>query len=102
MDDVSSLIGAKPNLWKMFFQDPGFAIKCFFSPCIPAQYRLVGPHAWSGARKVIEDVEDSIQTPLRTRTVGEQQSSKSSPGRFILWILLALFAVVVGMLLLRV
>ncbi|XP_031553441.1 dimethylaniline monooxygenase [N-oxide-forming] 2-like [Actinia tenebrosa] len=102
MDDVASLIGAKPNLWKMFFQDPGFAIKCFFGPCIPAQYRLVGPHPWSGARKVIEDVEDSIRTPLRTRTVVEHQSSKSAARRFLNWILLALFVLVVGMFLLKV
>lgn len=101
MDDVASLIGAKPDLWKMLFQDPRFAIKCFFGPCIPAQYRLNGPHAWSGARKVIEDVEDSIRTPLRTRTVIKHQSS-AGRSWFFTWLIVALFVVVVGMLLFRV
>ena len=54
-DQIADLIGCKPNLGRLFFRDPLLAIKCFFGPCCAAQYRLMGPGAWPGAKQVIEE-----------------------------------------------
>lgn len=42
MDELASIIGAKPNLWKYFFTDPQLWLALFFGPCVPYQYRLNG------------------------------------------------------------
>ena len=49
MDEIAELIGAKPDLWQLAKGDWGLALRCFFGPCLPAQYRLQGPGAWDGA-----------------------------------------------------
>lgn len=67
MDEVASFIGCKPNLLKMLFTDPKLAFKCVFGPCTPPQFRLNGPHAWKGAKKAIESVEDNVITAICTR-----------------------------------
>ena len=53
MDEIAELIGAKPNLWQLGKRDWGLALRCFFGPCLPAQYRLQGPGAWHGASSAI-------------------------------------------------
>ncbi|CAL1544597.1 unnamed protein product [Lymnaea stagnalis] len=53
MDEVASQIGARPNLWKIVCTDPELALKCYLGPCLPAQYRLVGPGTWKDARTFI-------------------------------------------------
>ncbi|KAH9525455.1 Cyclopentanone 1,2-monooxygenase (CPMO), partial [Bulinus truncatus] len=53
MDQVSSEIGSRPNLWKMLLRDPELALKCYLGPCLPSQYRLYGPGRWGGARQFI-------------------------------------------------
>ncbi|EDO32021.1 predicted protein, partial [Nematostella vectensis] len=42
-DELATLIGCKPSLWKLFVTDPTLAIQCLFGPCTPPQFRLVGP-----------------------------------------------------------
>ncbi|XP_067671651.1 flavin-containing monooxygenase 5-like [Haliotis asinina] len=55
MDEIASKIGVKPNFKRLVFEDPVLAFKCFFGPCVPAQYRLTGPGKWEGARPLIMD-----------------------------------------------
>ncbi|GFO26102.1 dimethylaniline monooxygenase [n-oxide-forming] [Plakobranchus ocellatus] len=73
MDQVASKIGAKPNLWKYLLTDPELALKCYFGPCLPAQYRLVGPNAWPKAREFILEV---FSRASRTRTGSRPVSSE--------------------------
>ena len=63
--------------------DPALAFKCYFGPCIPAQYRLVGPGSWQGAKDVIMGVEESRVCPLRTRKTGLKEKKNS----YLLWVL---------------
>ena len=93
MDDIASLVGVKPNLWKVFFQDPMLAIKLFFGPCVPAQYRLMGPGAWSGAKQVIEEVEESRLTPLATRKLNNDDSTSTSSWMWVVLISLAILII---------
>lgn len=82
MDEIAEQYGARPNLWKYFFTDPKFWYKLYFGPCLPYQYRIVGPHKWSGAREAIMNVEERIDAAFRTRqckpTVKENSSIYSS------------------------
>ncbi|XP_064482608.1 flavin-containing monooxygenase 5-like [Ornithodoros turicata] len=95
MDDITSQIGAKPNLWKMFWQDPSLFWKCYFLPCLPYQYRLQGPHSWSGARNAIFTMNERLKGPLDTRKMpskkGEKRIQRAVPT--VLWVagLLVLF-----------
>ena len=96
MDELASLIGAKPNLWHLLTTDPQLAFRCFFGPCIPAQYRLMGPGAWLGARDIIMGVQDSTLFPLKTRKIDPKDgtkkimSQKGSSRSWMLGIFLAL------------
>ena len=42
---------------------------CFFGPCTPYQYRLIGPGQWDGAREAILTQWDRTLKPLKTRPV---------------------------------
>lgn len=57
------MIGCKPDFRQLFFRDPLLAFKCYFGPCCAAQYRLMGPGAWSGAKKTIEDTYSNEMFP---------------------------------------
>lgn len=67
MDELASLIGAKPNFSRMLLHEPKLFWDCIMGPCLPYQYRLVGPNAWSGARNAIQNYKDRVLAPLRTR-----------------------------------
>ncbi|KRY09545.1 Dimethylaniline monooxygenase [N-oxide-forming] 5 [Trichinella patagoniensis] len=69
LDEISQMIGTKPNLWKYWRTDPKLAFKLLFGPCVPYQYRLEGPHAWHGARDAILNVWDRIRYPTQTRQI---------------------------------
>ena len=74
MDDLSSQIGAKPNLWWYFFTDPVLWYNLFFGPSLPYQYRLQGPNACpSLARTLILSYKERVEAPLRTRIVDEEK-----------------------------
>ena len=89
-DELSSLIGAKPNLWHLLRTDPELALGCFFGPCVPAQYRLVGPGAWQGARDIIMGVQESKRAPLRTRETGpKREGNKMGLPQWLLTLLVA-------------
>ncbi|KFM74152.1 Dimethylaniline monooxygenase [N-oxide-forming] 5, partial [Stegodyphus mimosarum] len=65
LDEIYTMIGAKPNLFKMFFTDPVLFFTLFFGPSLPYQYRLQGPHAWPGARKAILEWKRRVIKPLK-------------------------------------
>ncbi|KAL1427554.1 hypothetical protein MTO96_017256 [Rhipicephalus appendiculatus] len=52
LDELASEIGARPNLFKYFFTDNEL-YRALLGPCAPYQFRLEGPHSWSGARQAI-------------------------------------------------
>ncbi|XP_072014325.1 flavin-containing monooxygenase 5-like [Amphiura filiformis] len=76
MDEVASEFGAKPDLWNLFFKDPVLALRCFFGPCYPYQYRLMGPGMWQGAKEAISTAWDRIEAPTMTRKVPKGEASK--------------------------
>ncbi|XP_035217878.1 flavin-containing monooxygenase 5-like [Stegodyphus dumicola] len=65
LDEIYTMIGAKPNLFKMFFTDPVLLFTLFFGPSLPYQYRLQGPHSWPGARKAILEWKKRVVKPLK-------------------------------------
>ncbi|XP_074008830.1 flavin-containing monooxygenase 3-like isoform X2 [Numenius arquata] len=67
MDELASAIGVKPSVLKLLLTDPQLALKVFFGPCSPYQFRLVGPGKWSGARKAILTQWDRTLQATRTR-----------------------------------
>ena len=104
MDEIASLIGAKPNLWHLLTTDPQLAFRCFFGPCIPAQYRLLGPGAWLGARDIIMGVQDSTLFPLKTRKIGSQDRTNkiiSRKGSGLSW-MLGIFVALILFILMRI
>ncbi|XP_052056523.1 putative dimethylaniline monooxygenase [N-oxide-forming] 6 isoform X2 [Apodemus sylvaticus] len=73
MDELSSFIGAKPNIPWLFLTDPQLAMEVYFGPCSPYQFRLMGPGKWDGARNAILTQWKRTVKPTRTRAVGEAQ-----------------------------
>ncbi|XP_075177117.1 dimethylaniline monooxygenase [N-oxide-forming] 2-like [Anomaloglossus baeobatrachus] len=69
MDDLSSDIGVKLNIWNLILTDPVLAWKVIFGPCNSYQFRLTGPAKWAGAREAILTQWDRIEKPLQTRVV---------------------------------
>ncbi|KAG8196636.1 hypothetical protein JTE90_006546 [Oedothorax gibbosus] len=67
MDDISSLLGVKPNLLKYFFTDFKLFVKLLFGPVLAYQYRLTGPHRWEGAREAIMTSDARMHWPLQKR-----------------------------------
>uniref|UniRef100_A0A2D4IU16 Flavin-containing monooxygenase n=1 Tax=Micrurus lemniscatus lemniscatus TaxID=129467 RepID=A0A2D4IU16_MICLE len=74
MDELSSNIGVKPNIPRLFLTDPWLALKVFFGPCSPYQFRLTGPGKWDGARDAILTQWDRTLKVTRTRTVPNSQA----------------------------
>eukprot|EP00795_Rhopilema_esculentum_P015437 gene15437-6683_t len=70
-DEIAREIGCKPNILKLLFKDPSLAFSCLFGPCVPYQYRLMGPDPWDGAKKAIEAAEENTIFPTRTRIVSK-------------------------------
>ncbi|XP_028400882.1 dimethylaniline monooxygenase [N-oxide-forming] 5-like [Dendronephthya gigantea] len=89
MDEVSALIGAKPNLWSIFLRDPKLAYCCFYGPGIGAQYRLQGPNTWKGAKNVIKSVEEDYQYPLKVKRCEPMMAKKESS--YLFWVLVVVF-----------
>lgn len=51
MDEIANELGVKPNLKAIFKEDPVFALRCLFGPCVPAQYRFKGQGNGKALRK---------------------------------------------------
>lgn len=67
MDELAELIGIKPNFRQMLTRSPKLAWACVMGPCLPYQYRLEGPHAWTGAKDAILKYKERVLAPLKTR-----------------------------------
>ncbi|XP_056383996.1 dimethylaniline monooxygenase [N-oxide-forming] 2-like isoform X4 [Hyla sarda] len=77
MDEVAVEIGVRPNITRLFITDPKVALKVFFGPSTPYQYRLTGPGKWSGARNAILTQWSRTINPARTRVVQRSEGSGS-------------------------
>ncbi|XP_077549729.1 flavin-containing monooxygenase 5-like isoform X2 [Haemaphysalis longicornis] len=80
VEDLAKAIGAKPNYLKLLIKDPKLYWTLMTSPVLHYQYRLEGPHPWSGARDAIMGFKDRLQAPLKYRNNGEK--ARSSTGLF--------------------
>ncbi|CAG2111979.1 unnamed protein product, partial [Medioppia subpectinata] len=67
MDDIAVQADVKPDIWRYFFTDFRLWRAMLFGPSLQYQYRLTGPHSWSGARDAILGCEDRIKAPTMTR-----------------------------------
>ncbi|XP_023211154.1 dimethylaniline monooxygenase [N-oxide-forming] 5-like [Centruroides sculpturatus] len=78
LDDIASLIGVKPNFFKMFFTDQELFWALMMGPSLPYQYRLRGPHPWSKARETILSYEHRLTYALQTRYKKQEQEEQRS------------------------
>jgi len=79
-EELASLIGCRPSLWRLLFSDPRLCWQLFFGPCHPASYRLFGPGCWRGARNAIFDAKKNTEDATRTRI-----AAKTLVGRGDVW-----------------
>ncbi|KAI1300025.1 Flavin-containing monooxygenase 5 [Halotydeus destructor] len=77
MDEIASQFNVKPNLWKYLLTDYPLWKMLLFGPCVPAQYRLTGPGAWSGARQALLTVDDRIRAAFQTRSTSVQDTKEA-------------------------
>ena len=95
VDEIAEQVGCRPNLIKLFLTDPSLAFKCFFGPCVPAQYRLMGPGKWQGAKKAIEQAPHNVIFATKTRSVTPKENLGNSS--FPVWLGgTVLFAIIVA------
>ena len=92
MDELGEMIGAKPNLWSIFKEDPKLAYQVFFGTLVPTQYRLQGPNTWKDARKHIMSFQEQYLYPLSTRKC--PQSTKNRNNFFLVFIFVVVIAVI--------
>jgi len=92
-DELANEIGCKPNCVRLFFSDPGLALRCFFGPCTPSQYRLTGPGAWVGAKKAIEDAPGNVIYATKTRVLLQKENNGPNTTLVVLKLLVLLVVV---------
>lgn len=68
-NNLAEIIGCKPPLGKMMITDPALALRCYFGPCSPSQYRLIGPGAWDGARQAIMEISERNVAHMRKKVL---------------------------------
>ncbi|XP_071797398.1 flavin-containing monooxygenase 5-like [Asterias amurensis] len=76
-DEIAEKIGVKPNFTKLVLTDPKLALRCFFGPAYPPNYRLNGPYPWKGAREAIMNGWENTTYPTKTRTVAKPSKSSA-------------------------
>ncbi|GIY90825.1 flavin-containing monooxygenase 5 [Caerostris darwini] len=100
MDELAELAGVQPDLFSMFFNDPILFYSCFRGPCLPYQFRLRGPNAWSGARRAILDADKRVVEALNTRYIPRSKVEEVNLFKLLMAsfgiILLALFLATVA------
>lgn len=68
------------------FKDPKLFMAIYFGPSVPYQYRLQGPHCWSGARDAILNVNKRIDYPFKsTKAFNQFKKSELSFGQLKLY-----------------
>ena len=93
-DEIASEVGCKPNMGKLLFSDPALALRCFFGPCTPAQYRLMGPGVWAGAKKAIEDAPGNVIYATKTRVLQEKENKQNNTTTIYLKLLVLLVVLI--------
>ena len=93
-DEIAIEVGCKPDLFKLLFSDPALALRCFFGPCTPAQYRLMGPGTWEGAKKAIEDAPGNVIYATKTRVCQQTKEKGSNTTEFCLKLLVIIVVIV--------
>ncbi|XP_075340708.1 flavin-containing monooxygenase 5-like [Odontesthes bonariensis] len=78
MDSLAKEVGVKPNILRLFLNDPKLALQAFLGPCTPYQYRLSGPGQWDGARQAILTQWERVIQPFRTKVVPEPETRTPS------------------------
>ena len=92
-DELAEMIGCKPDIMKLLLTDPLLAFKCFFGPCTPPQYRLMGPGAWSGAKEAIQKAHSNIIYATKTREIKEEAGSRVMMLAIVAGIILTIIAI---------
>ncbi|KAG1649599.1 Dimethylaniline monooxygenase [N-oxide-forming] 5 [Nymphon striatum] len=92
LDDLHQYLGTKPNLMKIFFEDPPLFWKMLVGPILPYQYRLKGPNKWEGARKAIMTVEDRMREPFSRKDENNDQKSRESYMMLIVPVIFGIFS----------
>ena len=100
MDTIAEKIGARPSMLSLLRLDVWFALRCYFGPCIPAQYRLTGPNKWEGAKDAIcRSLMNNIHG-TKTRTLTASVKDNGMPPKqiktavavtFVVMLMLVLF-----------
>lgn len=95
LDEINDLFGARPNLFKLFFDDFELWWALMFGPHLAYQYRLQGPHPWPRARDAILSYKQRLLRPLQSQQSykGSGSKEKSANRRITL---LAIFASVLS------
>lgn len=88
MDELSVMIGAKPDPLRYLHTDPRLCYRLLLGPMLPYSYRLAGPHPWQGARTAILDVGKRMAKPL-----GGREQLCGSCGSWISVVIVFLLAV---------
>lgn len=95
MDELATIVGVKPNLYKLLVTDFQLWTTLMFGPVLPYQYRLEGPGKWSKAREALLTAEERISAALQTRKV---PIAKGKPGNalveLIMMFLRAIFSMI--------
>ncbi|XP_069793863.1 flavin-containing monooxygenase 5-like isoform X2 [Narcine bancroftii] len=94
MDELAELIGVKPNIKKLLYNDPRLAFQVFFGPCSPYQFRLAGPGKWPKARETILTQWQRTIKPTKTRLTSDSEQTASLPAllKFLLVLVVLCFA----------
>ncbi|CAH1271239.1 FMO5 [Branchiostoma lanceolatum] len=92
MDDVAEEIGVKPDWKRLLFTDPHLALECYFGPCTPYQYRLMGPGAWKGAKEAIQTQMYRVKYATKTRATPDQSERRIMGIVMVLMLLMPILA----------
>uniref|UniRef100_A0A914CK74 Flavin-containing monooxygenase n=1 Tax=Acrobeloides nanus TaxID=290746 RepID=A0A914CK74_9BILA len=76
MDELAGLIGCKPPLQKIFFEDPKFFLRLFAGANVPYVYRLIGSNSWPEAKNAIMTVPQRVKRPMKNRECRTRKHKK--------------------------
>ncbi|XP_040066569.1 flavin-containing monooxygenase 5-like [Ixodes scapularis] len=75
MDELADKIGASPRMLKYFFTDHKL-FRALLGPCVPYQFRLEGPHSWTGARDAVLGSQMRMLYPLNSNCTSFQTKKR--------------------------
>ncbi|XP_040068438.1 flavin-containing monooxygenase 5-like [Ixodes scapularis] len=89
-DDLADKIGASPKMLKYFFTDHKL-FRALLGPCVPYQFRLEGPHSWTGARDAVLGSQMRMLYPLNSDCTSFQTEKRGFSRFHILLSVIVLF-----------